>query len=359
MLLKRIKLINNGTIDQNKEPTECNPLGAFTSENRATWASLRTKLIDLGNTSQLEKIDSALFCLCLDEGKLDSENSIPMVKQLLYGNITNRWFDKSLSVIVTSDGTAGINFEHSWGDGVAVLRYFNEIYKETTTKPFVHPGDKVPSDITESASINRLEFVLDNQIKESLITAIENHARIEGNLDMNFMRYSELNKRVCKKAGVSPDSIMQIGFQLAYYKLYGKFVATYESCSTAAFRHGRTETIRPLTMETKKFCESVHSMQNSNSASELREHLKIVSKMHNQLTKDAAMGQGFDRHLFGLKYIAKTNNLKLSMLYLDEAYQNINKNILSTSTLSSPALLAGSFGPVVSNGFGIGYEFYR
>lgn len=348
--MNRIKLINNGTIDQNKEPTECYPVGVFTSENRATWATLRTKLIDLGNTNQLEKIDSALFCLCLDEGKLHSDNSIPMVKQLLYGNITNRWFDKSLSVIVASDGTAGINFEHSWGDGVAVLRYFNEIYKETTTKPFVHPGDKVPTDVTESASINRLEFKVDTQIKESIIIAKENHARVEGNLDMNFMRYAELNKRVCKKAGVSPDSIMQVGFQLAYYKLYGKFVATYESCSTAAFRHGRTETIRPLTMETKEFCESVHS----SSASELREQLKIVSKMHNQLTKDAAMGQGFDRHLFGLKYIAKSNNLTLPKLYMDEAYQNINKNILSTSTLSSPALLAGSFGPVVPNGFGVG-----
>ena len=34
---------------------------------------------------------------------------------------------------------------------------------------------------------------------------------------------------------------------MGYYKQYGKTAATYESCSTAAFRHGRTETIRSAT----------------------------------------------------------------------------------------------------------------
>lgn len=53
-----------------------------------------------------------------------------------------RWFDKSFSLIVASDGVAGINFEHSWGDGVAVLRYFQDIYKDSTEKTFVHPDSK-------------------------------------------------------------------------------------------------------------------------------------------------------------------------------------------------------------------------
>lgn len=47
-----------------------------------------------------------------------------------------RWFDKSFNVIVTKNGLSAINFEHSWGDGVAVLRFFNELYKHTTTKPY-------------------------------------------------------------------------------------------------------------------------------------------------------------------------------------------------------------------------------
>lgn len=67
-----------------------------------------------------------------------------MVRSMLHGDensLINRWFDKSLSLIVCKDGTAAINFEHSWGDGVAVLRYFNEIYKETINSPICQPAD--------------------------------------------------------------------------------------------------------------------------------------------------------------------------------------------------------------------------
>ena len=49
-----------------------------------------------------------------------------------------RWFDKSFNLIVTKNGLSAINFEHSWGDGVAVLRFFNELYRHTTTKPCVY-----------------------------------------------------------------------------------------------------------------------------------------------------------------------------------------------------------------------------
>lgn len=90
-------------------------------------------------------IDSALFCVSLDDKVIYSnDDPVPLVRNMLHGDecgLINRWFDKSFSLIVCKDGNAGLNFEHSWGDGVAVLRYFNEIYKETTTKPFCHPDD--------------------------------------------------------------------------------------------------------------------------------------------------------------------------------------------------------------------------
>ncbi|KAF1591368.1 CPT2 palmitoyltransferase, partial [Spelaeornis formosus] len=75
------------------------------------------------------------------------------------------------------------------------------------------------------------------------------------------------------------------------------------------------------------------------------------SKYHGQLTKEAAMGQGFDRHLFALRYLAAARGVTLPELYQDPAYQRINHNILSTSTLSSPAVSLGGFAPVVPDGF--------
>ena len=75
---------------------------------------------------------------------------------------------------------------------------------------------------------------------------------------------------------------------MAFLKQYGETVATYESSSTAAFRHGRTETVRSSTMATKRACTL---FQNSGSSqSELMEALAECSEVHGQLTKAAAMG---------------------------------------------------------------------
>ena len=65
-------------------------------------------------------------------------------------------------------------------------------------------------------------------------------------------------------------------------------------------------------------------------------------------------GQGFDRHLFGLKNLATKKGGELPEIFCDPAYALINHNILSTSTLSSPAVLLGGFAPVVQDGYGIG-----
>ena len=68
------------------------------------------------------------------------------------------------------------------------------------------------------------------------------------------------------------------------------------------------------------------------------------------------MGQGFDRHLFALRYLAAIEGKKIPDLYLDPAYKLINHNILSTSTLAHPAILTGGFAPVVDDGYGVGYR---
>lgn len=65
-------------------------------------------------------------------------------------------------------------------------------------------------------------------------------------------------------------------------------------------------------------------------------------------------GQGFDRHLFALKVLAENEGLQVP-LFEDPCYSYMNEIILSTSTLSSNAVLLGGFAPVTPNGFGVGY----
>lgn len=286
---------------------------------------------------------------------MDESDPVPMVLAMSAGDGTNRWFDKSISLMVGGDGTAAVHFEHSWGDGVAVLRFFNEIYADSLAKPCVHPGASASTanGVDVTGAVRPIEFQLDEQLRESIEEARRAHAAVMAGLAMHTCIYDGMNKRICKQFRLSPDSVMQLGFQLAFYKQTGRFGSTYESCSTAAFRHGRTETIRPCTVATRQFCEAV-TARSPPGRTELRAMIDECSRRHGALTKEAAMGQGFDRHLFGLRHAAGVAGLEVPALYGDEAYALLNHNLMSTSTLSSPGLHVGAFGPVVADGFGIG-----
>ena len=45
---------------------------------------------------KLSEVDSTLFNLCLDEGAINPDNPIPTIRNF------NRWFDKSISLIVAT-----------------------------------------------------------------------------------------------------------------------------------------------------------------------------------------------------------------------------------------------------------------
>src|SRR4051812_10865308 len=55
---------------------------------------------------------------------------------------------------------------------------------------------------------------------------------------------------------ISPDSLMQMVYQLSYYRNQGRSTPTYESASVRAFKHGRTETVRSCSVESVKFTEA-------------------------------------------------------------------------------------------------------
>ena len=77
---------------------------------------------------------------------------------------------------------------------------------------------------------------------------------------------------------------------MGYYRQHGKFVGTYESCSTAAFKHGRTETVRPASLATVA-CSQAFDRSHKAGVEEMNNFIQKTSDYHNQLIKEAAMGK--------------------------------------------------------------------
>lgn len=273
---------------EDQRPKSEIPVGILTASERNTWANVRSHLTQIGNNEIFKKIDTAAFVLILDDEPIGSDEK-QLLRRYLHGGAENRWFDKSFSLIVTKDGFAGINFEHSWGDGVAVLRYFQDVKKDISEKPRFHPDDEKNLSVT-SSSVEKLEFKIDDKAKDIIMKEKSQYEKWTNSLDVGFIRYEGFGKKECKNFGVSPDAVMQLVFQLALFKQESKSVATYESCSTAAFKHGRTETLRPCTVETKNLCSTMIKNTSDLSIQQIKKMIVDCSSAHTTLTKEAAMG---------------------------------------------------------------------
>ena len=59
----------------------------------------------------MQIIQSALFAVCLDDAGVKKNKDESHQRIFHNHNASNRWFDKSLQVIVSSSGRAGVNGE--------------------------------------------------------------------------------------------------------------------------------------------------------------------------------------------------------------------------------------------------------
>ncbi|GAA5863841.1 hypothetical protein JCM8547_006081 [Rhodosporidiobolus lusitaniae] len=395
-------------------------LGVFSTERRQTWAQHRSTLMKHeGNALCLEKLDKALFVVCLDD--VSPGNMSEMCENMLcgtykldqgvqVGTCTNRWYDK-LQIIVAANGAAGINFEHSGVDGHTVLRYVADVYTElilrfarsinsasgTLFKAKLSPwakggpgkkkaaagggeGGAQPEEIDTEPK--KLEWVMTSELKMAVRYAESRLSDLICQNEAVALDFEVYGKNAITQHGFSPDAFVQMAFQAAYYSLYGQIKSTYEPAMTKNFLHGRTEAIRSVTPESVNFVKTFCS---DASPREKIAALRTACKSHTALTKECSAGLGQDRLLYAMFCLAQQRkreralsagsvksaggeedsddsaemNAKMEAripeLFKEPGYSLLGHSTISTSNCGNPALAGFGFGPVVSDGLGIGY----
>ena len=74
--------------------------------------------------------------------------------------------------------------------------------------------------------------------------------------ETRVLEFGGYGKQFIVQNNLSPDAFVQLSMMMAYYRLYGNVVCTYESVQTKKFSHGRTEAARSATAEAKVFMET-------------------------------------------------------------------------------------------------------
>ncbi|CAO3577102.1 unnamed protein product [Absidia cylindrospora] len=358
------------------------PISLLTSWDRDHWAVARNHLLTLdpeGNRNNLSEIETSICILCLDDYSHGSgpahwsKTGFSGAQNRGHGH--NRWFDKTISLIIENNGQAAAMGEHSPSDAALVgFMVYSLLFEKTNClqtgeiKPPWLTDARAPDAPPSSPLMEHLIWTTDSEIDEHLHQAQEAATLLGDESDPynhHFRGYgSEWIKRIGK---MPPDSFMQIVLQLAYYRVHRIITATYETASTRKFLWGRTETIRSCSIESKQFVENFDDPHTSGQAA-YNMLLKAVAA-HRKYAQIASQGQGCDRHLSVLKLLNQDHVMAdgdgppgqqrtplLHPIFTDPVFTTSQTWRLSTSALTYNGKTQGSgFGTPIKEGYGINY----
>ncbi|WVQ84423.1 hypothetical protein IAT38_006575 [Cryptococcus sp. DSM 104549] len=351
-----------------KESGEAAPhVGVLSADERDTWTKNREHLILLSpsNRSTLTSLSSSLIALSLDPYTLPSVPSPssdplrePAVDAQLRNSATgiyggrNRWFDKAVSVQVETNGRAGIMGEHSPVDALIPSIVTEYVLAEPVDDQVFKQAAKEAGG-SAVGGWERQDWVVDEQIEAEIEGVKVKNQKLIDDSDASQLWWGEYAVEWIKKnAKVSPDAYIQQALQLAWYRDQGYATATYETASTRAMLHGRTDVIRSLTTASRTFVQTM--LDTSSQPAARYSALTEACAAHNALTKTSSAGHGYDRHLMGLKVQLRAG--ETHPLFEDEMYAKSQEWKLSTSGLSAGGKFMGTgFGAAWPDGYGINY----
>ncbi|XP_029656491.1 carnitine O-palmitoyltransferase 1, liver isoform isoform X2 [Octopus sinensis] len=344
-------------------------LAALTACDRVSWAKARQNFFSKGkNKTSLDAIEKAAFFVTLDDepqsySDLDPTKLNKFSRSMLHGKGYDRWFDKSFTLVVCSNGTVGFNAEHSWADAPVTGHLWEfTLSEDILNLRYTDDGHTKGTIIEPLPNPIKLEWDISTECQDVIQTSLKVATELLNNVDLYILIHNQYGKRLMKQHKISPDAYIQMALQLAYYRDCKKFSLTYESAMTRLFREGRTETVRSCTLESVEFVKAINDP--SVPRKKCRELLMKACNVHQKSYREAMTGNGIDRHLFCLYVVSKY--LKIDSPFLKEVLSEPWR--LSTSQTphqqtdkfdlnKNPEYISagGGFGPVADDGYGVSY----
>ncbi|MCC8122979.1 MAG: choline/carnitine O-acyltransferase [Oscillospiraceae bacterium] len=323
-------------------------VGAFTCADRAEALALRGALSHhLLNRLSLESVEKAVFAVCLDE---DGAGEVPFGHSVLAGDASNRWFDKSLQLI-SSGERLGASLEHAGCDGIMFAYILGQADQGLLDYSFRYSEDTSP------AHVRPLDWFVPAPVAAKLGEVQAAFAAWNASICFDETRIAALSKATLKQLRCSPDAVVQLLLQTAYYRCAGKLPSVYEAVSTRRFYAGRTEGIRSATEESLSFIEAFCTGQ-PNAVVEAR--FRAAVAVHSENTARCKAGLGCERHMTGLSCMHQMYfpEKELPAVFQTAAYRTLKYDTLSTSSIPGSAVDYFAFVPVVQDGLGVGYALY-
>ena len=348
-------------------------IGYLTSDDRDICATARDALLRAGGSKMeeaLKVLESGALMICLDENE-EPVSKKQMSEVVWTGGLTsghNRWFDKSIQIICTNNGKAGMCGEHSMMDGMPVVNFCDYV----TKTPYVEAKAQKPASGGYESAVDNVKDIFGDLTTEltspgSNVSALvdqskANFDKLISAHELQVQSFQGYGSGAIKKMGYSPDAYVQMAMQLATYRLWGEQGGTYEATQVRPFLHGRTETTRTVSPPSEAFIKTMglRPKRDEMDASKRAEKLELLKEAVNSHVKyigSAAKAMGVDRHLLGLLLSAKEGETTPS-LYSHPLYARSKTWRVSTSHLTHPRFDSWGYGEVTPDGVGLAYSIH-
>lgn len=330
------------------------PVGHLTTKARAEWAASRAALLDAdpANAAALDTIETALFCVCLDD--VEPGDTLATCDHLLHGDSGNRWFDKSVSFVVFANGRAGINVEHCGLDGTTILSFVDALLGASPEEHAERSGA-----VDRGAPVPELvSFVLDAEREADIAAAARSFADYAAATATTTLSFADFGGTRAKELKISPDAFVQMAYQLAHQRAKGMIGATYESIATRQYQGGRTEAMRVVTPEVLAFVTTMEDP--AADAATRRAALRAAAAKHVERAKDCQAGRAPEQHLWELQWIQRRRGAELGTteplgLYESPGWLVMRDDYLSTSSAPSTTIQYFGFGSTSPTCVGVAY----
>lgn len=289
----------------------------------------------------MQTIEAAAFVVCLDDAKpADSEERF---RQFLFGDGSNRWYDKTLQIVICDNGVSATICEHAALDGLsveplhdfinnAIMRYERPSRPNTDEKELRSIITPNTISLTSNATID--DYVLQLSQRFQIVTMRYSFAYVE---------IASFGSEFFSGHKCPVQSGIQLAIQLASRRFFGYSPPALETVSMATFRKGRVEVhhiIQPLVAE---FLAAASDPKIARS--KLRTMAFEAAKAHAKSLSRASQGQGFSRHMLALEWMMREGE-SMPKLFESPVYARMKPGKVLTSAFRTGWVEGGFVYPV-------------
>lgn len=344
--IKNLIVINSNEVELNEQ------VHYLSGISREKSAELYSELITVAqNRETLQLVADALFVVSFNDFSDTSEED-RIQNMLLHPE--NQFFTKTMQLLVTKNGSVGFNFEHTAIDGVPTLTILSNVFSEIRKQSDIELGTE---EIVAKAPhlVSKIKWTITDSLAEKIASAKSIAEKEYQKIATEHYVFKSFGKSSIKKAKISPDAFFHIALGMAQYEMSRSFKSIYEPVAMRAYYQGRTESARSVSQEKRQFIEAFFAKKTKENFQYIEKLFKKAIDAHGQRIALCQLGNGVERHLFGLKKIAEANAIDTDYFFLSNGMNQLQSNFISTTGIPSELLESFSFAPVNDEGFGLYY----